>query len=54
MRSVRQSLKDEGFAVLKIKLCRWFEVTRGMTYCKPAWAPVKVSPELVTPVKEMI
>lgn len=54
MHSVEQGLKDEGFAVPMTKLCRWFEVARRTTYCKPTRAPAKVKPELATPIKEMI
>jgi len=54
MRSFRQGLKEEGFAVPMTKLCRWFEVTRRTTCYKPARASAKINAESAAPIKEMI
>ena len=36
METIRQGLKDDGFAVSISKLCRWFEVPRRTVYYRPS------------------
>lgn len=54
MVSIQQGLRDDGFEVSMVKLCRWFGVARRTMYYKPTKAPPKVRPELAAPIKAMI
>ncbi|MGY0653008.1 hypothetical protein ACW7GZ_14330 [Luteimonas sp. A537] len=53
MVSIQQGLRDEGFEVLMVKLCRWFGVARRSMYYHPTKAPPKIRPELAEPIKGM-
>ncbi|MGY0612467.1 IS3 family transposase [Luteimonas sp. A501] len=54
MVSIQQGLRDEGFEVSMVKLCRWFGVARRSMYYHPTKAPPKIRPELAEPIKAMI
>lgn len=54
MASIQQGMKEDGFEVSMVKLCRWFGVARRSVYYKPIKAPAKVKPELAKPIKAMI
>ena len=54
MVSIQQGLRDDGFEVSMVKLCRWFGVARRSVYYRPTKAPPKVRPELAEPIKAMI
>ena len=47
MVSIQQGLRDDGFEVSMVKLCRWFGVARRTMYYRPTKAPPTVKPELV-------
>lgn len=54
MVSIQQGLRDDGFEVSMVKLCRWFGVARRTVYYQPTKAPPKVRPELAEPIKALI
>nr|WP_238692476.1 DDE-type integrase/transposase/recombinase [Xanthomonas oryzae] len=54
MASIQQGLKEDGFDVSMVKLCRWFGVPRRSVYYTPRKAAPKVKPKLAEPVKAMI
>ncbi len=54
MVSIQQGLREEGFEVSMVKLCRWFGVARRTMYYKPTKAAPKVQPELAEPIKALI
>ncbi|XUP36902.1 IS3 family transposase (plasmid) [Xanthomonas axonopodis pv. vasculorum] len=54
MASIQQGLKEDGFDVSMVKLCRWFGVARRSVYYTPRKAAPKVKPELAEPIKAMI
>ena len=54
MVSIQQGLRDDGFEVSMVKLCRWFGVARRTMYYRPTKAPPTVKPELAEPIKALI
>lgn len=54
MVTIQQGLRDDGFEVSMVKLCRWFGVARRSVYYRPTEAPPKVRPELAEPIKALI
>ncbi|MEN1928111.1 hypothetical protein WCE37_03780 [Luteimonas sp. MJ250] len=54
MVSIQQELRDDGFEVSMVKLCRWFGVARRSMYYHPTKTPPKIRPELAEPIKAMI
>lgn len=54
MASIQQGLREDGFEVSMVKLCRWFGVARRSVYYKPVKATPKVKPELAEPIRELI
>ncbi len=54
MVSIQQGLRDDGFEVSMVKLCRWFGVARRTVYYQPAKASPKVRSELAEPIKALI
>ena len=51
---LQQGLKDDGFDVSLVKLCRWFEVPRRSVYYKPTKGAPKLQERFVAPIKAMI
>ncbi|TDK18556.1 IS3 family transposase, partial [Luteimonas aestuarii] len=47
-------MRDDGFEVSMVKLCRWFGVARRSVYYRSTKAPPKVRPELAEPIKALI
>lgn len=54
MVSIQQGLREDGFEVSMVKLCRWFGVARRTVYYRPTKAPPKLRPELAEPIKALI
>ena len=54
MVTIQQGLKQDGFEVSMVKLCRWFGVARRTVYYRPTKAAPKVDPALAEPIKAMI
>ena len=54
MVSIQQGLREDGFEVSMVKLCRWFGVARRSVYYKSVKATPKVKPELAEPIRELI
>ena len=54
IRRLQQGMKEDGFTVPMIKLCRWFEVPRRTVYDKPVKSTPKVQERLNEPIKQMI
>ena len=54
MVTIQQGLREDGFEVSMVKLCRWFGVPRRSVYYRAAKAPPKVRSELAAPIKAMI
>ena len=54
MVTIQQGLREDGFEVSLVKLCRWFGVARRSVYYRPTKAPPKIRPELAEPIKAMI
>lgn len=54
MVTIQQGLREDGFEVSMVKLCRWFGVARRSVYYRPSKAPPKVRAELAEPIKAMI
>jgi putative transposase len=54
MVTIQQGLREEGFEVSMVKLCRWFGVARRSVYYRPSKAPSRIRPELAEPIKAMI
>ncbi|MBS0383085.1 MAG: IS3 family transposase, partial [Proteobacteria bacterium] len=54
MVTIQQGLRNDGFEVSMVKLCRWFGVARRNVYYRPTKAPPRVNQELATPIKAMI
>jgi putative transposase len=54
MVTIQQGLRDDGFRVSMVKLCRWFGVPRRSVYYQPAQSPPAVKPELAEPIKALI
>lgn len=52
--SIRQGLKQDGFAVSVATLCRWFGIARRTVYYRPTKAAPKVQPALAEPIKALI
>ncbi|MCD9030113.1 IS3 family transposase [Luteimonas sp. BDR2-5] len=54
MVTIQQGLREDGFQVSMVKLCRWFGVARRSVYYKPTKAAPVVKPELAGPIKALI
>ena len=54
MVSIQQGLREDGFEVSMVKLCRWFGVARRSQYYRPTKSPPKVKPDLAGRIKAMI
>jgi putative transposase len=52
--TIRQGLKDDGFAVSISQLCRWFEVPRRTVYYRPTRKPALIQERFCKPIKQMI
>lgn len=51
---LQQGLKDDGFDVSLVKLCRWFEVPGRSVYYRPTRGAPKLQERFVAPIKAMI
>ena len=54
MVAIQQGLRDEGFEVSMVKLCRWFGMARRTVYYRPTKTPAVVDPALAAPIKALI
>ncbi len=54
MVTIQQGLREDGFVVSMVKLCRWFSVLRRTVYYRPRKSPPKVQEALVGPIKDLI
>lgn len=54
MVSNQQGLREDGFEVSMLKLCRWFGVARRTVYCRPTKAPPAVKAALAEHIKALI
>jgi putative transposase len=54
MVALQQELREDGFEVSMVKLCRWFGVARRSVYYRSTKAPAKIHPALATPIKSLI
>ncbi|PJK02394.1 transposase [Lysobacteraceae bacterium NML71-0210] len=54
MVTIQQGLREDGFEVSMVKLCRWFGVARRSVYYRPTKAAPKVNPALAEPIKVLI
>src|SRR3546814_15721252 len=54
MVSIQQGLREDGFEVSMVKLCRWFGVARRTVYYRPTKAPPVVKSALAEPIKALI
>ena len=54
MVTIRQGLKEDGYAVSMVKLCRWFGVARRSVYYRSRRSPPKVKAALADPIKALI
>lgn len=54
MVTIQQGLREDGFEVSMVKLCRWFGVARRSVYYRPTRAAPKVNPALAEPIKALI
>ncbi|PAT41765.1 transposase [Vandammella animalimorsus] len=54
MVTIQQGLREDGFEVSMVKLCRWFGVARRSVYYRPTQAAPKVNPALAEPIKALI
>jgi len=52
--TIRQGLKDDGFAVSISQLCRWFEVPRRTVYYRPSRKQPVLQDRFLQPIKQMI
>ena len=52
--TIRQGLKDDGFAVSISKLCRWFDVPRRTVYYRPSRKQPALQDRFLVPIKQMI
>jgi len=52
--TIRQGLRDDGFAVSISKLCRWFEVPRRTVYYRPSRKQPALQGRFLQPIKQMI
>jgi putative transposase len=52
--TIRQGLKDDGYAVSINQLCRWFGLPRRTVYYKPSKKPPTVRECFAQPIKQMI
>src|SRR3546814_19602844 len=53
MVSIQQGLREDGFEVSMVKLCRWFGVARRTVYYRPTKAPPVVQSALAEPIKAL-
>ena len=51
---IQRELREGGFAVSMVRLCRWFGVARRSVHYRPTKAPPTVKPELGEPIKALI
>ena len=54
MVTIQQGLREDGFMVSMVKLCRWFGMPRRTVYYRPVKSPPTVKPELAEPIKALI
>jgi len=54
MVTIQQGLREDGFVVSMVKLCRWFDVPRRTVYYRPRKALPKVQEALAGPIKDLI
>jgi transposase-like protein len=54
MLTIQQGLREDGFEVSMVTLCRWFGVTRRSVYYRSTKDAPKVKPELAEPIRELI
>lgn len=54
MVTIQQGLKQDGYDVSMVKLCRWFGVARRTVYYRSTKSAPKVDPALAEPIKAMI
>jgi putative transposase len=54
MLTIQQGLREDGFEVSMVTLCRWFGVTRRSVYYQSTKAAPKVKTELAEPIRELI
>jgi len=52
--TIRQGLKEEGYAVSISQLCRWFDIPRRSVYYKPTKKQPIVQERFARPIKQMI
>jgi len=52
--TIRQGLKDDGYAVSISQLCRWFGIPRRTVYYKTTKKPPTVQERFAGPIKQMI
>lgn len=50
--TIRQGLKEEGYAVSISQLCRWFGIPRRTVYYKPTKKQPTVQERFATPIKQ--
>lgn len=54
MATIQQGLREDGFVVSMVKLCRWFGMPRRTVYYRPVKSPPTVKSELAEPIKALI
>ena len=54
IKTIRQGLKDDGFAVSISKLCRWFAVPRRTVYYRPSRKQPALQDRFLQPIKQII
>lgn len=54
MVTIQQGLREDGFVVSMVKLCRWFGMPRRTVYYRPTKSPPVVKPELAEPIKALL
>lgn len=54
MVTIQQGLRDDGFVVSMVKLCRWFGMPRRKMYYRPTKSPPTIKSELAEPIKALI
>ena len=52
--TIRQGLKNDGYAVSISQLCRWFGIPRRTVYYKPTKKSPTVQPRFAQPIKQLI
>ena len=51
--TIRQGLKEEGYAVSISQLCRWFGVPRRTVYYRPTKKPPMVQERFARPIRKL-